>query len=257
MFKVVMVSGGFDPLHPGHLEFFRRACTYGDRLWVVVDSDEFVAKKHSVMLSAEQRGKLLLGLRDVDDVIVSEGPDVCETLRRYEPHVYCVGADHADLSFPERAVCEELGIDLVVIKDTPRMSSTELISRVQWSSRNLPVTVSLLKKEGAHGVLIGKSRHGWCLPGGFVESGESLEDALWREVKEETGLYLGCPEYFSSTPGTYHDGRRVLAVYYVSNPFGEPVKTEELTDYRTISSPEKLSTDCDTLAVEAFFKRYR
>lgn len=257
--NLVMVSGGFDPLHPGHVEYFlaaknsaRRA--FYPRLLVAVDSDEYVATKHPVMIPAQERAKMLKALRMVDRVEVSQKMDVCDILRSHKPRHYCVGPDHADLSFPEKEVCAELGIELTVLDYRREWSSTELISRVQWSSKNLPVTVSLLGKVG-DGILIGLAKEGWCLPGGFVEPGESLEEAVYREWQEETGTPSPSPlSYWGSVKGTYHDGRAVLAVYFLGDYLGEPQARGELRGFTTVDAPRDLSTDCDTWALRSFFQ---
>lgn len=255
--NTVMVSGGFDPLHPGHLVFFREARkaakrAFYPRLLVAVDSDEFVARKHPVMLPARDRAEILHHVRMVHRIVVSTKMDVCDVLHQHKPGTYCVGPDHADLSFPEKAVCEELGIDLVVLKDVPKMSSTELISRVQWSSRNLPVTVSAVLTNERRHVLLGRSKEGWCLPGGFVEPGEDLEDSLDRELLEEIHVSVLDFTWFHSFPGRYHDGRQVLACYFYGSQIGTPEPGEELTELRWASRPEKLSTDCDTEALKQY-----
>lgn len=256
---ITVVSGGFDPLHYGHTVYIAEARrrTLCDELHVLVDSDEFVAKKHPVMQAQADRVRMLGHLRSVDFVHSSDGPDVSKGIRSLRPTYYCVGPDHEDASLlPEKAACDEAGCKIVCLDHLWKMSSTDLIARVQWSSKNLPVTVSLLSL-GRKGVLLVKSPSGWGLPGGFVEPGESLEAALSREVEEETGLKIPWFDYMGSRPGQYTDGRKVLGVYYTSNLLGgDPAARGEATEYRHVSSPEKLSTDCDTWAVEEFFRRY-
>jgi cytidyltransferase-like protein len=241
---LVMVSGGFDPLHPGHLLYFKAARAYGWELLVAIDSDEFVARKHPVMLPSLERMKLLQALRDVDLVEMGTGTDVSDILRDYRPRVYCVGPDHADLDFPEKGVCAELGIDLIVLDHLPKMSSTELISRVQWSSRNLPVTVSLITRKDPRGVLLVRNKDGWGLPGGFVEPGEDLEQAFYRETMEELGVTPQGVYYEESRAGMYHDGREVLAVYYDGWVHTFSPGKESL-EVKWSTSAEKLTSDCD------------
>ena len=70
MTKTVLVSGGFDPLHSGHIEYFKAARQLGDRLWVAVNSDEWLSrKKGRPFMPLEERCKIIRELSMVDNVI--------------------------------------------------------------------------------------------------------------------------------------------------------------------------------------------
>ncbi len=115
--RVVAVSGGFDPLHIGHLRMIQAAKALGTRLVVIVNRDEFLKqKKGYVFMPLEERMEILRGLRDVDEVVAAVDSDhtVCETLRLVKHHVFANGGDRRDEAvIPEAGVCRELGIEMI------------------------------------------------------------------------------------------------------------------------------------------------
>src|SRR3990167_6959853 len=77
--KLVMVSGGFDPLHLGHLLSFQAAKALGDKLIVVIDSDEFLVKKKGApFMPVEDRVAIIKELRCVDEVVVIGDGDISD-----------------------------------------------------------------------------------------------------------------------------------------------------------------------------------
>ena len=116
MNKIVAVSGGFDPLHKGHIEHLKEARKLGDKLVVILNKDQFLLKKKgSVFMPYEDRREILKSLGFVDDVIpcIDEDDTVNETLKQLKPNVFAKGGDWKDKEIPEKKVCEELGIEIV------------------------------------------------------------------------------------------------------------------------------------------------
>ena len=114
--KVVAVSGGFDPLHKGHIEHLREARKLGDKLVVILNKDQFLLKKKgSVFMPYEDRREILRSLGFVDDVIpcIDEDETVCRTLKQLKPDIFAKGGDWIGKEIPEKKVCEELGIKVV------------------------------------------------------------------------------------------------------------------------------------------------
>ena len=114
--KVVCVSGYFDVLHVGHLEYLERAKKLGDKLYVIVNNDEQATmKKGRPFMPAAERVKLIRALSCVDAAIIACDKDrtVCETLRIIRPDIFANGGDQTNESIPEAAVCKELGITLM------------------------------------------------------------------------------------------------------------------------------------------------
>jgi D-beta-D-heptose 7-phosphate kinase/D-beta-D-heptose 1-phosphate adenosyltransferase len=116
--KIVVASGGFDPLHPGHASNLLDSRKLGDTLVVVVNGDNFLrTKKGKAIQDLETRCHIVSFLRGVDYVVpfeIENDQTVCEALRRLRPHVFAKGGDRAAPHLvPEWDVCQELGIEMV------------------------------------------------------------------------------------------------------------------------------------------------
>ena len=117
MEKVSCVSGYFDPIHVGHLEFFKSAKKIADKLIVIVNNDDqAVLKKGKPFMSADERIEIIKELKCVDYVVKSIDTDrtVRETIKflNPKPSYFCNGGDQNNNSIPEAEICENLGIEL-------------------------------------------------------------------------------------------------------------------------------------------------
>jgi D-beta-D-heptose 7-phosphate kinase/D-beta-D-heptose 1-phosphate adenosyltransferase len=135
--KVVAVSGGFDPLHVGHVRLFRDAKEFGDRLVVILNNDNWLMiKKGFVFMPEAEREELIRALACVDDVfLTSHEPgttdiSVCDALRVVQPDVFANGGDRKLDNIPEVAVCQEIGCRTVfnVGRDGKVQSSSWLVA---------------------------------------------------------------------------------------------------------------------------------
>lgn len=127
MQKVIIVSGYFNPLHKGHIEYFNNAKDQGDKLFVIVNNDLQRALKGSKeFMKQDERLCIVESLRVVDSAILSVDQDrtVCDSLRfihslyQHMPGeettlAFANGGDQNNDTIPERQVCEELGIELI------------------------------------------------------------------------------------------------------------------------------------------------
>lgn len=116
--KIVCTSGGYDPVHPGHLSCIIESKQYGDTLVVVVNGDWFLTnKKGKPFQDVMTRCQIISCIRGVDFVIpfnVENDTTVCDALRKVKPHVFTKGGDRTDYSnIPEWEVCQELGTKIV------------------------------------------------------------------------------------------------------------------------------------------------
>ena len=125
---VTMVSGGFDPLHPGHLAYFRAAAALGAPLLVNVSHDEWVGRKHVPLLTQAERIQVIDALEMVEYVHAEQGPTF-EVLRALRPRYFAKGADWEGRLPPEELeACSEVGTEIVFL-DTVVDSSTEVLRR--------------------------------------------------------------------------------------------------------------------------------
>lgn len=118
--KIVCVSGGFDPIHVGHVRMVQEAATLGDELVVIINNDHWLMKKKGyVFMPQDQRREIIEGLRGVTRVVFTshelndEDRSVCRELREIRPHIFANGGDRFADNIPEALVCRELGIETV------------------------------------------------------------------------------------------------------------------------------------------------
>ncbi len=124
--KTVMVGGGFDPLHEGHVAYFQAAAELGLPVVCSVDPDAYVATKHPVLLERSRRLALIDALKPISYVYASPGRTV-DAIRALRPKILIKGADwRGRLPAEEVAACEELGVEIRYV-DLTLNSSSRLI----------------------------------------------------------------------------------------------------------------------------------
>jgi cytidyltransferase-like protein len=124
---VAMVDGAFDPLHVGHIEYFRAARELGLPLLCNVASDRYVRTKHRPLLPETQRAAIIDAIRYVDYVHIYQ-IDTETVLRQLQPRYYVKGSDWRDRGLPpeQHVICQEHGIGIVYL-DTVLDSSSRLL----------------------------------------------------------------------------------------------------------------------------------
>jgi D-beta-D-heptose 7-phosphate kinase/D-beta-D-heptose 1-phosphate adenosyltransferase len=117
---VVVVSGGFDPIHVGHVRLFNEAKKLGDKLVVILNNDNWLMKKKGyVFMSQEERKEIIEALESVDKVLISfheendEDRSICRELYHVKPHIFANGGDRTKTNIPEVPVCEEMGCRMI------------------------------------------------------------------------------------------------------------------------------------------------
>jgi len=120
--KVVMVSGGFDPIHIGHVRYMKEAKKLGDELVVVLNNANWFkikGKHRDVFMSDKDRKEIIEALACVDRVIISyhskntKDMSVCKEILKIRPDVFANGGDRFADDIPEFKLCNELGIEMV------------------------------------------------------------------------------------------------------------------------------------------------
>ena len=119
---VVVVSGGFDPVHVGHVRLFREAKKLGDILIIILNNDNWLlAKKGYVFMPEKERKEVLEAFTDVDEVILtghSKNPkdiSVCKELLKIKPDIFANGGDRypKNIPSPEVKTCKTNGLFLI------------------------------------------------------------------------------------------------------------------------------------------------
>ncbi|MCQ2188140.1 MAG: adenylyltransferase/cytidyltransferase family protein [Bacteroidales bacterium] len=119
--KKVFVSGCYDLLHSGHVEFFKQAAQYGD-LYVGIGSDETILhyKHHKTVYSENERLFMVKSIRYVKDAFINAGDGIMDfvpTVEALKPDVFVVNYDGSNED--KRRFCEEHGIEYVVLERKP------------------------------------------------------------------------------------------------------------------------------------------
>ena len=125
--KVAMVDGAFDPLHRGHIEYFRAARELGVPLLCNVASDRYVRTKHRPLLPEDQRAAIIDAIRYIDYVHIYQ-IDTETVLRQLRPRYYVKGSDWRARGLPpeQAVICREHGTEIVYL-DTVLDSSSRLL----------------------------------------------------------------------------------------------------------------------------------
>jgi len=114
--NIVLVTGGFDPIHSGHIAYFEQARSLGDKLIVGLNSDAWlIRKKGRPLMSQEERQTIIQHLRMVDEVVTSTAYDdmdgsssylIRQALERYpnDQIIFANGGDRTKTNIPEMSI---------------------------------------------------------------------------------------------------------------------------------------------------------
>ena len=121
--NIIIVSGYFNPIHKGHIEYFNKAKSLADKLIVIVNNDyQRELKGSKPFQDEEERATIVSNIKAVDKVVISidKNRSVCDTIKHiFNLHsknytlIFANGGDQNNESIPEARVCKRLGIELV------------------------------------------------------------------------------------------------------------------------------------------------
>ncbi len=145
--KIVAVSGGFDPIHIGHIRLFKEAKKLGTRLTIILNNDNWLRKKKGfVFMTQDERKEIIEALECVDDVIITahgknpEDMSVCGELKELLPDIFANGGDRneKDAANPQSSLfkdfdtCKKLGIKMIFNVGGEKLrSSSELLKNYE------------------------------------------------------------------------------------------------------------------------------
>tara|TARA_Y100000746_G_scaffold172518_1_gene149807 strand:- start:129 stop:548 length:420 start_codon:yes stop_codon:yes gene_type:complete len=112
----VAVSGYFDPIHVGHLDYLEHAKKLGDKLIVIVNNNhQCVLKKGKPFMDELDRMRIVKSLHMVDEVFLSVDSDrsVCKSLEEIKPDIFANGGDRANSEIPESTICSKYNIQII------------------------------------------------------------------------------------------------------------------------------------------------
>ena len=121
--KGIIVSGYFNPIHKGHIEYFNNAKELADELFVIVNNDHQRALKGSTEFQQEQeRVFIVSNIKSVEHCVLSIDQDrtVCKTIEKIaqdfgQEYVlnFANGGDENNNTIPERPICNQMSISLI------------------------------------------------------------------------------------------------------------------------------------------------
>lgn len=114
--KVVAISGYFDPIHVGHLEYINMAKKLGDKLVVIVNNNyQCELKKGKPFMDEKDRVTIVSNLKNVDEVFLSIDKDktVCASLEKIRPDIFANGGDRKNYEIPESVICKKYDIKII------------------------------------------------------------------------------------------------------------------------------------------------
>ena len=135
--KSIVISGGFDPLHAGHLKMIQSAAVFGN-VMVALNSDEWLRRKKGyVFMPFKERKYLLQHIKGVCEVFAVDDSDgtVSEALRDLKPDMFGNGGDRTSENTPEGNVCNELNIEMIWNLGGKKIQSSSGLINTLFSSK--------------------------------------------------------------------------------------------------------------------------
>ena len=131
--KKIMVSGGFDPVHIGHIRMIKDASRWGAVIVAINSDDWLMRKKGYIFMPWKQRAEIIGNIKGVTFVTNVDDSDgtVCNAIKRHKPDAFANGGDRKKTNTPEMELCNELEIQMLwsVGGSTKPQSSSWLVNK--------------------------------------------------------------------------------------------------------------------------------
>lgn len=137
--SIVCTSGGFDPIHSGHISCFQESKKYAETLVVIVNGDSFLkSKKGKPFMNLKERCSIVSSIKNVDYVIpfeIKNDSSVIKALERIKPHFFTKGGDRYDKStIAEWEICEKLNIEIITNVGNDKVDTSSSKYLKDWTS---------------------------------------------------------------------------------------------------------------------------